>query len=391
MFAELEATLNIEASEVGTIAAWSLYPLLLFQIPFGILIDKFGPRRITSAAVLSTALGCLIFAMSYNTVTACFGRFLIGMGSAAAFPYVVKIISNWFKPKYFAIFLGATISLGMLGILAGEILLSSHILHYGWRLSMIHFSILGFILSGFYFFTIRDKDPSVRYDMNPKDRNFDFKKSFKKLLKNKQTWILTIYTAFAEAPLPVFIGLWAIPFLTSVHHLTVEEASLLNGYHLLAVAIFCPIIAYFSTKIKRRKIFIKLGTLTAMIFVTFILYPVFPHNHISTMISFFIMGIGAAAIPLSYTVMHEQAVPGLTATSLSILNTFYALLGASGDQVIGFFLDHHWSGTYSHKLRFYTPQSLEDALYRIPIWFALAFIISFFIKETKAKQKYFEK
>jgi len=390
MIPELEKNLKISQADIGIVISMAIVPLFLFQIPFGILIDKYGPRRITSAAIFTTALGSLIFALSYNTLSASFGRVLIGIGGAASFVNVVKIISNWFKPKHFATILGATLSLGMIGMLFGELLVTHHIKAVGWQTAMIHYTIIGVILSIFYFILVKDKDPAIRYDMNPKARDFDFSQSLKKLLKSKQTWIITAYATFSEAPLPIFIGLWAIPFLTTFHHFSLFEASFINDFHLISGAIFAPLFGCLSTKIKRRKIFLQLGTLIAAVIVILILYPL-SESRFFWISNFFIMGIGGAAIMLCYSLMHERAIPQLTATSIAIVNTFFAFFGIAGDQLVALVLDHHSATSFSHHLRFYSAETLQSSLIRIPIWLAIAFIISFFIKDSKARQKYFER
>ena len=168
MIPELEKNLKISQGDIGIVISMTIVPLFLFQIPFGILIDKYGPRRITSAAIFTTALGSLIFALSYNTLSASSGRVHIGIGGAASFVNVVKIISNWFKPKHFATILGATLSLGMIGMLFGELLVTKHIKAVSWQTAMVHYTIIGVILSIFYFLLVKDKDPAIRYDMNPK-------------------------------------------------------------------------------------------------------------------------------------------------------------------------------------------------------------------------------
>lgn len=389
MIPELKTSLNVSSQDISLIASMAIIPFILFQIPFGILIDRFGPRRITSAGILTAAVGCLIFAMSYNTFSACFGRALIGIGGAVSFINVIKILSNWFKPQLFATILGVTISLTVLGVLLGDLILVKHIRTFGWRGAMIHYTIIGVVLAILYFIFVSDKNPALRYDINPKDRSFNFSFSFKKLLKQKQTWILTAYATFSEAPLFIFIGVWALPFLTAYHHLNLSEATFINNFYLIANAIFAPLFGYLSTKMKNRKLFLILGTLLATFSILSILHP-FTDARFMTILSFICMGIGVAVIPLCYAVMHERTVPKLTATSAAILTTFFALLGAAGDQFVGIFLDKRWVESYSKTMYYYSAESLQGALLRIPIWFGIAFLISLFIKDTKAKQKYFE-
>ena len=83
------------------------------QIPVGVSVDKFGPRKSLLAACLIAMLGVMLFASTSNMGVALFGRFLIGLGAAFAYVTALKLATLWLPPKYFATATGFVTGFGM--------------------------------------------------------------------------------------------------------------------------------------------------------------------------------------------------------------------------------------------------------------------------------------
>ena len=84
MNATLMNAFNINGTQLGNLTACYFYAYLLLQIPAGMLLDKFGPRRVATAAIFLCACGTLIFARADTMLVAGIGRFLTGVGAAFA-------------------------------------------------------------------------------------------------------------------------------------------------------------------------------------------------------------------------------------------------------------------------------------------------------------------
>jgi MFS family permease len=68
------------------------------QIPIGILLDRYGPRRVQSVVLVAAAAGAALFAVSDNFLLLLAGRPLIGLGVAASLTSGLKALVLWF-PK----------------------------------------------------------------------------------------------------------------------------------------------------------------------------------------------------------------------------------------------------------------------------------------------------
>ena len=51
-----------------------------FQIPLGVLLDRYGPRRVEATRLLVAAGGVLVFSFGQNVSVLALGRGLIGLG-----------------------------------------------------------------------------------------------------------------------------------------------------------------------------------------------------------------------------------------------------------------------------------------------------------------------
>ncbi len=92
---ELKLTFNLSEAAFGHLAACYYYAYTPMQIPVGMLLDRFGVRKILTIACLLCALGTYFFAATEIFSVAQISRFMIGFGSAFAYVGVLKISDVW--------------------------------------------------------------------------------------------------------------------------------------------------------------------------------------------------------------------------------------------------------------------------------------------------------
>src|ERR1700722_8240175 len=133
MTADLMQAYHINATALGNLVAFYYYAYTPMQLPVGVLMDRYGPRRLLTFACLACALGSYLFAHAFHIEFAQFGRFMVGFGSAFAFVGVLKLATIWLPPRRFAMVSGLTTSLGMIGGMVGDIYLTSLVNQVEWR------------------------------------------------------------------------------------------------------------------------------------------------------------------------------------------------------------------------------------------------------------------
>jgi len=114
----LVASFGLGPRDLGVLTSLYFLAFAAFQIPAGLLIDRYGPRRVQSALFLVAAMGAVIFAGAHGRVPLMVGRVLIGLGCSAALVSGVKALALWLPPERRAIGNCCLVMCGGLGAMA---------------------------------------------------------------------------------------------------------------------------------------------------------------------------------------------------------------------------------------------------------------------------------
>ena len=99
MVAELMSAFKVNAGRLGLLSSFYFYSYAPMQIPVGLLMDRFGARKLLTFASLICAIGAFAFSFSFDFSIAAVGRFLMGVGSAFGFVGMVYVCSHFFPQK----------------------------------------------------------------------------------------------------------------------------------------------------------------------------------------------------------------------------------------------------------------------------------------------------
>ncbi len=384
MTTQLMGEFRIDATQLGNLAASYFYAYLILQIPVGILLDKFGPRRVTTIAIFVCALGSFIFAKSENLISAEIGRFLTGAGAAFAAVNCLKLISVWFPIKKFAFMAGLMMTVAMLGAVGGQAPLSLFIQAMNWRFAMEIIALIGVVLAILFWIIVRDESALFKKNIGTVIPKIPVMKSLKDLLKNRQSWWLSIYSGFAFAPVMVFGGLWGVGFTKDAFLLPEHVAAQLVSLIFIGFAVGAPVFGLLSDFLSKRRSVMFWGTLLALLSISVIIYlPEFSKTFL--ILAFFIFGFGISSFLLCFTMIKEINAPGLAATAIGFMNAFDALFGAFSDPLAGKILDIFWEGEIKNGARIFSLYAYKIAFLTIPIYLILALASLLWIKDTKCK------
>ena len=139
---DLVRDVGLGASELGLLTAAYLIGFAGFQLPLGLLLDRFGPRRVQAVLLCAAAAGALIFAVASGLWALSFGRMLIGIGCAGGLMAGFKAVVL-FVPEGRRAFANASImAFGGLGILAATVPAEFAAAHIGWRAMFLALAVL---------------------------------------------------------------------------------------------------------------------------------------------------------------------------------------------------------------------------------------------------------
>lgn len=378
MAEELFRSFHIGASVFGMISAAYLYAYAPMQLPVGVLMDRFGARKLLTIATLACGLASIFFGVSPKVWVTIIARIFMGAGSAFAFIGMIYITSHWFHGKILALLVGIGNSLGMLGAVFGEGPLSEMVQTFTWRPTMIGLGIAGLILGLIIFFTVRN-DPKSMEKHEPK-KSSHLLKSMKLVCRNRQTWINGVVSMMFYTTIVGFGGLWSIPFLQQTHGYSNETASFAGSMIYVGSIVAGPIIGHFSDKTCNRKIWILICTVMSILFFCIIVYSKIM-DPIWIFSLMFLLGCALAGQLLTYCLSIELNTSNTKGAALAITNFLVFIGGSIVQTLIGFIMDARWSGTLLNGVRLYSFETYQIALTVFPITIGIAFIFTFFIKE----------
>jgi len=129
----LAADLALSAADLGFLTSLYFIVFAAFQTPLGVLLDRYGPRRVQAALLLFAAAGSALFAVSDSFAAVSFGRGLIGLGVSGCLMAAYKANVMWFPIDRLPIVNGTAVAFGSFGALVGTVPVEAAARLFGWR------------------------------------------------------------------------------------------------------------------------------------------------------------------------------------------------------------------------------------------------------------------
>lgn len=227
----LQNDLGIGAGDLGTLTAAYFIAFAAFQLPLGILLDRFGPRRVQAVLLLSAALGAIVFAIGSSLEHLILGRAMIGLGVAGGLMAAMKAIALWLPKERWALANGVFMTAGGLGALAATLPVELALEHAHWTILFWGLAGLTVLASLTIFFLVpeRPRDTSQMLGLNTQLRECG------QFLTDRRFWRIAPVSMMGMASGMAIQGLWAGPYLRDVGGL--DRAAAAQVLFLLAAAL----------------------------------------------------------------------------------------------------------------------------------------------------------
>jgi predicted MFS family arabinose efflux permease len=129
----LATDLALSAADLGFLTSVYFIVFAVFQTPLGVLLDRYGPRRVQAALLMFCAAGGALFAMSDNFLLLSIARGLIGLGASGCLMGAIKANVLWFPKERLPLVNGLTATFGTFGALSGTVPVEWLYDAFGWR------------------------------------------------------------------------------------------------------------------------------------------------------------------------------------------------------------------------------------------------------------------
>jgi MFS family permease len=130
---EVAADLGLAPTALGSLSALFFLAFALAQLPVGILLDRFGPRRTVSLVMLLAVAGAALLAAATGPALAFVGQVLIGLGCAPIYMGALFVVARTYSPVRFAAISSLILAIGQAGVLLGTTPLALAAEALGWR------------------------------------------------------------------------------------------------------------------------------------------------------------------------------------------------------------------------------------------------------------------
>lgn len=208
---DLAAELGIDPAALGLLTATYFITFAAFQLPLGILLDRYGPRRIEAFLLLFAAVGAFVFANAQSLWGLVIGRGLIGLGVSACLMAAFKAFVVWFPVKQLPRINGYQMAAGGLGALAATAPVEAMLSITDWR-GVFHILSLLTLLVAVAILVIVPKGRDERSEIRLSEQL----KGIGEVATSLTFWRIAPWTTLATAGFQSMQGLWAGPWLRDV-------------------------------------------------------------------------------------------------------------------------------------------------------------------------------
>jgi MFS family permease len=232
---ELMRDLGITSADMGLLTSAYFLAFGLFQLPLGLLLDRFGPRRVEAALLLLAAAGCALFGAGQTLATLVLGRALIGLGVSSCLMASFKAFSQWFPVERLPSLTATIMVAGGLGALSASVPVEAALPLLGWRGMFFVFAAL-LVLSAGFVLTVPDK--SALAQSEPLGQQI---RTMLGIFGKRVFWRFAPQGCLSSGGFMAIQGLWAVPWLMEVNGAARADAAgvlFLMGLAMLSGFIF---------------------------------------------------------------------------------------------------------------------------------------------------------
>jgi MFS family permease len=232
---DLVRDLSIGAGELGLLTAAYLLAFSLFQLPLGILLDRYGPRRVQAVLVAIGAFGALLFSLGDSVLTLALARAVIGLGFAGGLMSSFKAVVIWVPEERRALANACVMSIGAIGLVAATAPAEMAVALYGWRAVMTGLAAVTLAMAAILFFVVPERPSTIKQETLGEAVS-----QVGRIYRDRVFWAMAPLLATTAGVQIAIQTLWAGPWLRDVAGL--ERGEVANGLFLMALAFMAGVL-----------------------------------------------------------------------------------------------------------------------------------------------------
>ncbi|MCX7542416.1 MFS transporter [Corynebacterium sp. P5848] len=330
---------QIDASRVAVFTAVQVGVYSLAQIPMGLAVDRFGPRRMLVVGAVIMAVGQIVLGSTGSFAVAVSARVLIGAGDATAFLSVLRMLPSWFPLRRAPLMMQLTSALGQLGQVLSAVPFAAILYSRGWSTAFISLGATGLIVAVAASLVIRDV-PEPTQTRQQSDTPVQLASALHSVVTHPACWqgFFTHFTCIF--PQIVFTLIWGVPLMSLGLGLSQSQVSTALVANMVVIMIASPLAGLVSGRAgqSRDRLVVLSAVVLAGIWVWF-LFPAEPRGYAVLMAVNLIMALVSPAGNFAFDTVREHVDRRVLAAGTGLANMGGFTGGMIATQGIGVLLD----------------------------------------------------
>ncbi|MDO5097850.1 MAG: MFS transporter [Corynebacterium sp.] len=338
---------GLAASQLALFITVQVGVYALAQVPAGIVIDRFGPRKLLFSGAVLMAFGQVIMGLTTSFQVAVAARVLIGLGDTTAFLSVMRLLPQWFPLRKAPVFAQITGTMGQLGQIISAVPFLAVLGAAGWTTAFLGLGACGIIVAVAAVTVVRDR-PQPAPQVSRTSR-VPLRQALSIVVRDPVVWqgLFTHWTNMVL--LTVFSLLWGTPLMKLGMGLSVTTIGTLLS--VIAVTSVCsgPLHGVISARMGRRRESFSLAVagLNGVVVIAFFL-PASPPSVGWLFIWAVVLALLIPASGFGFDSIRESVDNKVVATATGFANMGGFISTMVAGQLVGIILDqfaqpHGWS------------------------------------------------
>ncbi|MGB8338081.1 MAG: MFS transporter [Burkholderiales bacterium] len=321
---KLTQELGLDATSLGLLTSAYFFAFALFQFPLGVLLDRFGPRRVQTILLLIASSGALIFGLSHGLNGLLIGRALIGLGVSGCLMAAFKAFTQWFPLHKLPLMNGYVLAAGGLGALTATIPVEAALRITDWHGIFIVLSVATLLVAALVFFVYPERERAHGHATLREQL-----RGAAGVFASGKFWRIAPLAISIQSVFMAVQGLWGATYLRDVAKLA--QADIAQYLFAIAGAMFAGQLlsgAVATALAKRGFPTAKLFTLNSLLILAAwsgIAMQWFP----GSLLAWMIVGFCGSASSLSYSILtpaFAQSLSGRVNTAMNLMVFVFAFI-----------------------------------------------------------------
>ncbi|MFC0545108.1 MFS transporter [Kutzneria chonburiensis] len=233
---------GVGPAALSTFTVLQVFVYAAMQVPTGLLVDRFGPRKLLTAAAIFMGLGQILFAIADSYPLGLIARGVLGLGDAMTWVSVLRLIGGHFPARKYAVVMSLSAMIGSAGNLVATVPLTLLLHNAGWTMTFLVAGAATAVYATVAATRLRDLPHGVPAPVVERVTPREVVRNIANAWRTPGTR-LGFWVHFSTMVAPTTLGLlWGVPYLVQAQGLSVETAGSVLSLLVIGGLILSPVV-----------------------------------------------------------------------------------------------------------------------------------------------------